>query len=172
MIQKIIVLILLLNSVISVQSQVDFKQDFQEFWSRAKTYSIEVAELMPEDQYGYKATPEVRSFQEHLIHIARNLYWLTSTFALQEDNPSSEIDFSDLSKKETIEALRQSFNYVDKAVESIRNEDLSTEVNFGPVLMPKQRVFLLMRDHMTHHRAQMILYLRLNGITPPEYRGW
>jgi uncharacterized damage-inducible protein DinB len=29
---------------------------------------------------------------------------------------------------------------------------------------------MLALDHTTHHRGQAIVYLRLNGITPPEYR--
>jgi uncharacterized damage-inducible protein DinB len=24
-------------------------------------------------------------------------------------------------------------------------------------------------DHITHHRGQAVIYLRSNGITPPEY---
>jgi uncharacterized damage-inducible protein DinB len=30
----------------------------------------------------------------------------------------------------------------------------------------------LMHDHHTHHRGQIIVYLRLNGLKPPKYVGW
>jgi hypothetical protein len=26
--------------------------------------------------------------------------------------------------------------------------------------------------HQTHHRGQLVVYLRLKGIKPPQYRGW
>jgi uncharacterized damage-inducible protein DinB len=26
-------------------------------------------------------------------------------------------------------------------------------------------------DHITHHRGQIVVYLRLNGIKPPQYRS-
>jgi uncharacterized damage-inducible protein DinB len=29
--------------------------------------------------------------------------------------------------------------------------------------------FFATMDHITHHRGQIIVYLRGNGITPPEY---
>ncbi|MEM6517680.1 MAG: DinB family protein, partial [Bacteroidota bacterium] len=27
-------------------------------------------------------------------------------------------------------------------------------------------------DHVTHHRGQATIYLRMNGIKPPDYIGW
>ncbi len=30
----------------------------------------------------------------------------------------------------------------------------------------------LIEDHQTHHRAELLVYLRLNNIKPPEYIGW
>ncbi|OYY03206.1 MAG: DinB family protein, partial [Sphingobacteriia bacterium 35-40-5] len=30
----------------------------------------------------------------------------------------------------------------------------------------------LIQDHQTHHRAQLIVYLRLNMLNPPNYTGW
>jgi hypothetical protein len=31
------------------------------------------------------------------------------------------------------------------------------------------RGFYATLDHVTHHRAQAVTYLRCNGITPPDY---
>jgi len=31
---------------------------------------------------------------------------------------------------------------------------------------------VLLNDHQTHHRGQLVVYLRLNGIKPPAYIGW
>lgn len=33
----------------------------------------------------------------------------------------------------------------------------------------KRQIFLLLADHITHHRAQMLVYMRLNGFVPPRY---
>jgi uncharacterized damage-inducible protein DinB len=38
--------------------------------------------------------------------------------------------------------------------------------------MNKLQILNLLNDHQTHHRAQLIVYLRINGIKPPDYVGW
>ncbi len=38
--------------------------------------------------------------------------------------------------------------------------------------MTERQIINLMNDHLTHHRAQAIVYLRLNGVMPPKYVGW
>lgn len=42
----------------------------------------------------------------------------------------------------------------------------------GAGRMSKLQFINLLNDHQTHHRGQMMVYLRLNGIQPPEYMGW
>lgn len=37
---------------------------------------------------------------------------------------------------------------------------------------PYDDIGLLLFDHVTHHRAQAIMYLRMRGIEPPAYVGW
>lgn len=46
-----------------------FIQDFVERLENSKKYILLVAETIPEDSYGYKATPESLSFAENLLHI-------------------------------------------------------------------------------------------------------
>jgi uncharacterized damage-inducible protein DinB len=38
--------------------------------------------------------------------------------------------------------------------------------------MNKLQIINLINDHQTHHRAQLLVYLRLKGVKPPEYVGW
>ncbi|MFA9454721.1 MAG: DinB family protein [Candidatus Aminicenantaceae bacterium] len=33
------------------------------------------------------------------------------------------------------------------------------------------KLVLFCVDHITHHRGQTVVYLRLNGIKPPQYRS-
>jgi len=54
--------------------------------------------------------------------------------------------------------------YLNQAYDSLK-ETLTTET------LNDDRVngFHSALDHITHHRAQCIVYLRINGITAPEY---
>jgi uncharacterized damage-inducible protein DinB len=40
----------------------------------------------------------------------------------------------------------------------------------GPIT--RRQILILMHDHQTHHLGQLIVYLRLKGIKPPDYIGW
>ena len=71
----------------SLSTNNEIVEDFGPIWKRACQYTLELAQLMPEEFYQFKPTDEVRSFQEQLIHTTQNIYWLTSTYITQENNP-------------------------------------------------------------------------------------
>ena len=50
-------------------------------------------------------------------------------------------------------------------------EELS-KVDFFAGPKTRSQIIQLVDDHHTHHRAQLIIYLRLLGIKPPRYVGW
>ena len=52
------------------------------------------------------------------------------------------------------------------------SSDLDEEVQFFAGPMSKRQILVLMNDHLTHHRGQMIVYVRLKGVKPPAYKGW
>src|SRR3972149_2279231 len=64
-------------------------------WNLMARKVIEMAEDFPEDKYDYKATPEVRSFRQLLLHIAAVNYFFTNAaegreVAPAEDDPAPE----------------------------------------------------------------------------------
>ncbi|SDL84350.1 Uncharacterized damage-inducible protein DinB (forms a four-helix bundle) [Catalinimonas alkaloidigena] len=150
----------------------DFKSNFLDLWARAGAYTLEVADAMPESAYDYRPTPDVMTFREQLTHLVQNLNWITSTFLKDETSPLEGRSLEHLSKKELITALTAAFSYVEATAQHFPPEALADPVTFGNAPVNKERLFYVMRDHMTHHRAQCILYLRMNGIEPPSYRGW
>src|SRR3984957_21138777 len=58
-------------------------------WQRAKTYTKAYLDAMPEDGYGFKPTPEIRSFAQQMLHIADANYVL-ATVASDKPNPIGE----------------------------------------------------------------------------------
>jgi uncharacterized damage-inducible protein DinB len=89
-----------------------------------------------------------------------------------EENPADSIEWAKLTKEEIISYLKKAFDYVGETVKNINEEELNDTLKFGGETVNKERIFYLMRDHMTHHRAQLIIYLRMNNIEPPRYVGW
>lgn len=139
----------------------------------AKDYTLEVAEAMPESLFSYKPTEEEMSFGEQLVHIADNLIWLSSNYI--GENPSAErkkLDANMLSKEEIIKIVGDAYDFAIHQISSQTADTLTKEFDWRGGKFNKIQFLNLIQDHQTHHRAQLVVYLRLNQIKPPAYRGW
>lgn len=166
----LLVLIFILgNSVFAQQSTS--KEAFIEKWENSKKYLIELAESMPEEFYNFKPTERQMSFEAQLIHIKGNMKWLSVTYFTNQEY-KKEKDTTDYTKAELIKLLNLEFDKVSKIIENTPSEDLKTTVDFFAGPKSKLQILNLLHDHLTHHRGQLIVYLNLNNIDPPNYTGW
>ena len=138
----------------------------------SKEYTLKVANLLPEEKYGFKPVPDEMSFGEQLLHIAANLNWLTSSYITSSKSPVTKAATTVQKKDEVIEVLNKTYEYAIGALKSFEASHLADTVSFFAGPKTKLQIINLISDHQTHHRAQMIVYLRLNGVKPPEYVGW
>lgn len=140
----------------------------------AKRYTLEVAERMPETLYDYRPTPEEMTFRAQTVHIAQNLTWLTSSYLTQTPSPLSaaSLKASNQTKAEAIRMVTQAYDYAIEAIGAFDPAHFDKKVSFFAGPLTKRQIMLLVADHQTHHRAQLLVYLRLNGIKPPDYVGW
>ena len=132
------------------------KKHIQSTFDITKNYMLAVAEAMPESSYSFKPVAEVMTFNELINHIAYGIQWWEANYVnLKEtkwDPPSAKAN-----KKETVKYLQQSF---DALQETLNNVKLTDEIVKG---------FYSTFDHVSHHRGQATVYLRLKGIVPPDY---
>lgn len=145
---------------------------FLEKWANSKTYLLEIAEAMPENNYDFKPTEREMDFRSQLIHIRGNMLWLGNTYFLDQDNKKESLDLGSKSKTEIMETLFASFDAISEMVKLIKSEDLAEKVDFFAGQKNKLQILNLMQDHVTHHRGQLVVYLNLNNIEPPKYVGW
>ncbi len=140
--------------------------------THAREYTLQVADLMPADKYGFKPSPEEMAFGEQLLHLASNLGWLSSGYLQKGINPVSKED-ARLTEKAAIRAvLEKAYDYAIEACSRFNPGDLGASVTFFAGPMNNLQIINLINDHQTHHRGQMMVYLRLNGVIPPKYVGW
>ena len=151
----------------------DFIEDYLERLENSRKYLVLVAETMPEDKYGFKATPESLSFEENLMHIAWAMDWHSQSLMggreARDWNTDTELKVDNKSKEEMIATINRTF---DITIEFIQNFDiakLEERLDYFGSDRTKRQVLMLLADHITHHRAQMLVYMRLNGIKPPRY---
>ncbi|GJM33004.1 MAG: hypothetical protein DHS20C18_20050 [Saprospiraceae bacterium] len=152
-------------------AQQSYLDEFQEKWHNATAYTLEVAELMPDSSYHFAPTADQMTFQKQLLHICRNMTWLSTSY-LHGTDPEVDLKASDYSKKEVIDMLKNCLEKAGAAAKALPEKELEEMVDFFAGPKSKRQILTLMNDHMTHHRGQILVYLRLQGITPPKYRGW
>ena len=90
----------------------DLKRDFKGI----EGFFIRAAEKMPEENYGFKPSPDVRSFGQQVAHVADDQYNLCAP-AKGETRKDAYTHIEDtLSKKaELVTALKEAFAYCDGA---------------------------------------------------------
>jgi len=143
-------------------------------FKNAKTYTLSIAEKLDADKFDFKPVKEEMSFKEQLIHIGENIYWLSSTYIKEEINPikKNKNRASEMNKEQVLEFLASAYDYAIKAMSEMDEKTLSKEFNWSGGKMNKFQFLNLIQDHQSHHVGQLIVYLRLNNITPPKYIGW
>ncbi len=149
-----------------------FLQAAQKKLDHAKAYTLQVAELMPAENYNFKPAEEEMSFARQLLHLSENLGWLTSSYLSQGQNPVSKQELSLTRKDSVIRVINRSYDYAIAALNEFRPNELTTQVKFFAGPLNKLQIINLISDHQTHHRSQLMVYLRLKGIKPPPYVGW
>ena len=105
----------------------------------------------------------------HLI--MQNMLWISTDY-LDASPFQNDIRKADPNKAELMAILQNGFSHVEKTLRSLKPHRLREKVDFFAGEKNILQMLELLDDHMTHHRGQLSVYLRLNGIKPPQYRGW
>jgi uncharacterized damage-inducible protein DinB len=71
-----------------------------------------------------------------------------------------------------LQRITNAFNLAITTVQHVSANELDDQVDFFAGKKNKMLMVNLLNDHQAHHRGQLIVYLRLKGITPPPYTGW
>lgn len=139
-------------------------------WQRAKAYTREYLDAMPEDGYDFKPTPAIRSFAEQMLHLAWTNYFFAS-WAGGTQNPYEGKDAGDLAahtREATTKAVMDSYDFLINTLQNMTPDQMNEMRKKGKdIEISNANLFGKAFEHQTHHRGQMTIYLRLKGITPP-----
>ena len=127
---------------------------------------IGAAEKMPEENYSFKPTPEVRTFGQLVGHEADASYMFCSQ-ASGQPNPMKDIEKTKTSKADLVAALKDAVAYCNKAFDSMTDAKGSQMVKFMHFDTAKITLLSLNTAHTDEHYGNMVTYLRLKGIVPP-----
>ena len=136
------------------------------FYSFVSNAVVGAAEKMPEENYSFKPTPEVRSFGQLVGHVADASYMFCSQ-AMGETNPAKDIEKTKTTKAALVAALKDGVAYCNKAFEGMTDAKGSQMVKLFNFDMAKLTLFSINSAHTDEHYGNMVTYLRLKGIVPP-----
>ena len=174
------------GSAVQVQSaktiyQRTIAEALDSWIANTETHVVEAADAMPEEKYSF-APPEefgefkgVRTFAQQVKHLAANNYGIASLIVgkartadmLNETGPDSV-----KTKAEIMEYLRGSFTALHNAVGTIDENNVVQPATSSSAWQKTRLSFAV--DAVAHsfdHYGQMVEYLRMNGIVPPDSRG-
>ncbi|MBD3630616.1 MAG: DinB family protein [Cyclobacterium sp.] len=149
-----------------------FNKQYAGVWQRNLEYSKAVAEAMPEASYDFSPSEGAMSFQGQWLHVVDNISMLTSHITGERKTFYRKEDATGLNKADVLDILNRANAYVLDLIQNGSDILLNEEIEFGGVAMTKENIFYLLRDHQAHHRAQCLVYLRMEGISAPGYVGW
>jgi uncharacterized damage-inducible protein DinB len=128
---------------------------------------IAAAVKMPEENYSFKPTPDVRSFGQLVGHVADAQYLFCST-AIGDSVPSKGIEKGTTSKADLVAALKEAVAYCGKAYAGMTDSRGSQMTKFMGFDLARLTVLSVNTAHADEHYGNMVTYLRLKGIVPPS----
>jgi uncharacterized damage-inducible protein DinB len=167
-------LLVLCPLVAEAQSANPVSDAVRNGWNSVKRNIKESADLMPEENYGFKPTPEVRSFGEILAHVAGASFEFCAS-ARDEKAPFSEDSFEKTAttKADIVKATNDAIAYCDEAFAALTDANAGAAVQgaFGSSTKTKRVTSLLGQiGHDNEHYGNLVTYFRLKGIVPPSSR--
>lgn len=136
-------------------------------WKGNKRYTLKFVELVSTNQLSFKPVEGTKTYQSQLSHITT---WLRthSRFVTGKEleKPSTK------SKEDILHYLSDFFDVLLAYLEETNDEDLNEIIDVWYGKVSKEAILLTMDNHLSHHRGQLVIYLRLMGLKPPSYIGW
>jgi uncharacterized damage-inducible protein DinB len=140
-------------------------------WTRARDYTKEYIDAMPEEGVSFKPTPDIRSFAEQMLHLA-NANFLFASTATGATNPQQGKNLEKMDEYKTKAGLTkivmESYDFVITSVKGMDLKKMDEPIKlFNRFDATRGGALEKAFEHQTHHRGQTTIYLRLKGVTPP-----
>ena len=136
-------------------------------WKGNKRFTLKFVDEIDEEQLNYKPVEGMKTYLSQLSHITT---WLRthSWFVTEEEFEKGSLK----TKQQVIIQLEELFDRLIDYLENATDEDLNTKVELWYGTVSKESVLLTMDNHLSHHRGQLVVYLRHLDIKVPSYIGW
>lgn len=133
-------------------------------YTSVKNNLLHSAEKMPDENYGFKPTPEIRSFAEVLDHAAAAQ--LHSCGAVLGEQKSANTEAS--TKADVLAALNAAFEECDKAFDSLTGTNALESIKSPRGERTRVALLAGVIAHDNEQYGILSVYMRLKGVIPPS----
>jgi uncharacterized damage-inducible protein DinB len=138
---------------------------------QAKGYILKTAEVVPENLYSFKATPDVRSIAQLLGHIADATIAICGSAGGAQAKPIGA-EKSMTTKAQLTKALADAFAACDKVIASMTDAQAGEVTKFFIGGQSTRGMIIAFNTaHNYEHYGNLVTYMRLNKIVPPSTAG-
>ena len=133
----------------------------------------DLAAAEPQEKFGWRPAPGIRSVSEVYMHVAGGDFMLPSFMGVKiPAGIDRDMEKTVTDKAKVIETLRKSLEHVKAAAAGLSDADLDKKVKiFGGREVTQRALLVLILNHLHEHLGQSIAYARMNGIAPPWSEG-
>lgn len=143
--------------------------DARELWTEVSGYITQAAEDVPEADYAFRPTPEVRTFGQLIAHLAGAQRVMCGAALGESGAREDDIEKTTTTKAALVAALKASTEYCARAYAQSDADAGGMTKLFG---REHTRLFALMMNatHDNEHYGNIVTYMRMKGMVPPSSR--
>jgi hypothetical protein len=153
---------------LALQAQPSPSAEIKQAYNRIKNNLTKAAEKMPEDQYSFKASPDIRTFGALIAHVADSQTGACNAVLGESKQGTAG---SKTAKADLVAALKDSFADCDKAIDSLTDANLAQAVKVRNREVSKIGALAGVVVHSNEEYGYLAVYMRLKGVVPPSSEG-
>jgi len=162
---------LLMLAAGSAEAQVPARDYLIGGFERQKAVLLKYVDVMPDSGMGFRPTPGVRSYVEQLEHIAQATAGITARLVTTAPTlpalPAKERYLADRAALRAFVA--GSFDAAIALVRAMSDADLTMDRTMFGITNSGWQWVIGIQEHSAWTLGATVPYLRMNGVTPPQY---
>jgi len=145
-----------------------FSRAIKARYDNIKRDIVEAADAVPESEYGFKPTPQVRSFGEIVGHIADAQNFFCGVAGGGNPEYADTIEKGKTSKADLVKALKDSVAKCDAVYSTTTPANVLELEKMGKGDALRGMFLMDNVSHDNEHYGNIVTYMRLKGHVPPS----
>ena len=149
--------------------QIPLSEGMRRSYNTLKMNMTETAQKLPEADYTYRPSQDIRTFGAQIAHVA-NSQFNACAAAKGEANPNQgqNLEQTKTTRADIIKALADSFAFCDPAFEKLTDQSAVELVKQGQNQVARGQVLVGLLTHGNLEYGILTVYLRTKNIVPPS----